>query len=177
MIVVLDLDRTLNCLSPAGTRSIRELAPAALVKAGGEPLWRWLTDHLSRTEYPVNSDALLVLEELRELAPTIVVNTGRPEGSREVTEHWLGRYVKINYLLMRAAYDFRPTVEVKRDNLTRQIMPFYRTEEMLAFEDNATSVQMYQQTGIRTFSAPECWIKLRDSLRAGMDIMDALSSI
>ncbi len=175
MILVLDLDRTLNCLRPAGARSIRELAPAPLVKAGGEQLWRWLTDHLSRVEYPVNRDALLILEELRKLAPTIVVNTGRPEGSREATEHWLDRYVKIDHLLMRAAYDFRPTVEVKRDNLTRRIMPSYRTEEILAFEDNVTSVQMYQQAGIRTFNAPECWVKLRDSLRGGMDIIGALS--
>ncbi len=175
MVLLLDLDRTLNCLRPAEIRSIRELAPSALVRAGGPPLWSWLTRHLSEVEYPINQDALAVVEELCERAPaTVIVSTGRPEGTRAITADWLARYVRIDSLLMRGDDDFRPTVEVKKDNLCRYVLSHHSPKDIWAFEDNSSSVHMYREAGIRTFSTPEIWGKLRFAMQAGLDLIETL---
>lgn len=176
MVLLLDLDRTLNCLQPAGIRSIRELAPPALAEAGGQPLWSWLIDHLSKVDYPINKDALAILEQLSGIAPIVVINTGRPEGVREITADWLARYIKVDYLLMRGSSDYRPTVQVKRDNLVERILLLYRSDDILAFEDNVASVRMYREAGIRTFSAPEIWGELIRAVQSGVNLMEALST-
>jgi hypothetical protein len=32
--------------------------------------------------------------------------------------------------------------------------------ELFAFEDDAGSLQMYEESGVRPFAAPDCWAKL-----------------
>jgi hypothetical protein len=89
-----------------------------------------------------------------------VVSTGRPEALRDVTERWLRQFFQFEHLFMRPDSDFRQNAEVKRDALTNAILPLAGNRQAYAFEDDANSLQMYQELGVRPFAAPECWEKL-----------------
>jgi hypothetical protein len=100
-------------------------------------------------------------------ADSVIVNTGRPEGARAATERWLARRFKIDLTLMRAANDFRSTVEVKRDNLVRHVLPMCMERDVFAFDDNLSALRMYRDLGTTAFEAPACWKSLSAALRRG----------
>src|SRR5947209_18212942 len=110
MILVLDLDRTLNRLYPPWIRSIRELVPPELAKNGPEA-WEWIAAHVATTDYPVNETALPIVRKLSECASRVFVNTGRPEMAWDATVKWLRNYFRVDRLLMRARGDLRPTAD------------------------------------------------------------------
>ncbi|MBV8056127.1 MAG: hypothetical protein JO071_12905 [Deltaproteobacteria bacterium] len=157
MILVLDLDRTLNRLYPPWVRSIRDLVPPALARQGSYEMWEWIAAHVAENDYPVYKTAVLVVRALSARASRIIVNTGRPEKARHATEAWLHKYFRVDQLLMRAEGDFRRTVEVKREHLIIDILPLYPEEMIYAFDDNRESVRMYQDNGAIALLAPECW--------------------
>lgn len=92
MLLILDVDYTLNCFYPP---SVHDLAPPELLGQEGPALWAWLIEHLSTVEYPVREQAVEVLGWLNACAPKVVVSTGRPEALRDVTERWLRRWTCI----------------------------------------------------------------------------------
>lgn len=157
MLLILDVDYTLNHFYPP---SIRELAPPELLDNSNPQLWEWIVDHLSTVEYPVHETAMEVLQRLYRCDPLVVVSTGRPEALREVTEKWLCQFFQFEHLFMRPDGDFRLNAEVKRDALTNAILPLAGSRQAYAFEDDAGSLQMYQELGVRSFAAPDCWEKL-----------------
>jgi len=157
MLLILDVDYTLNRFYPP---SIRELAPPELLDNRNPQLWEWLVDHLSTVEYPVHEIAVEVLQRLNRCDPLVVVSTGRPEALRDVTEKWLRQFFQFEHLFMRSDGDFRQNAEVKRDTLTNTILPLAGSRQVYAFEDDAGSLQMYQELGVRPFAAPDCWEKL-----------------
>lgn len=170
VIVVLDLDRTLNQLIPDGVRSIKELAPPELKIEAGVRLWLWIAEHVSRVEYPVNAEALELVKQLRREASSMIVNTGRPQAAREATERWLGRYFEIDRVYMREDNDFRPTPDVKRHNL-REVE--FNNEPIVAMDDKVESLLMYRGLGATPLRAPDCWKMLRRGLQEG-DLHEAI---
>ena len=95
MILVLDLDRTLNRLHPSWVSSIRDLAPAELRAENGRAFWDWIITHLTEVEYSPHQPALDILDVLAADASAVVINTGRPEALRRVSEHWLQRFLRV----------------------------------------------------------------------------------
>jgi hypothetical protein len=162
MLLILDVDYTLNRFYPP---SIRDLAPPELLNDKKPELWDWIVDHLSTVEYPVHETAVEVLQHLNRCDPLVVVSTGRPEALRTVTERWLRQFFQFDHLFMRPNGDFRLNADVKRDTLTNEILPLAAGRQAYAFEDDAGSLQMYQELGVRPFTAPDCWEKLRVHLR------------
>lgn len=157
MLLILDVDYTLNRFYPP---SIRELAPPELLDNSNPQLWEWIVEHLSTVEYPVHETAVEVLQRLYRCDPLVVVSTGRPEALRHVTEKWLRQFFQFEHLFMRSDGDFRQNADVKRDALTKAILPLAGSRQVYAFEDDANSLQMYQELGVRPFAAPDCWEKL-----------------
>lgn len=161
MLLILDIDYTLNRFYPP---SVRDLAPSNILDNHNPQLWDWIVDHLSTVEYPVHETAVEVLQRLKRCDPLVVVSTGRPEALREVTERWLQQFFEFEHLFMRPKGDFRLNAEVKRDVLTNSILPLAEGRQAYAFEDDAGSLQMYREAGVRPFTAPDCWEKLHASL-------------
>ena len=158
MLLILDVDYTLNRFYPP---SIREFAPPEILDNSNPQLWDWIVDHLSTVEYPVHETAVEVLQQLNRYDPLVVVSTGRPEALREVTERWLRQFFQFEHLFMRPTGDFRLNADVKREVLTREIFPLAEGRQIFAFEDDAGSLQMYQESGVHPFVAPDCWEKLQ----------------
>lgn len=163
MLLILDVDYTLNRFYPP---SIRDLVPPELLNDKKPELWNWIVDHLSTVEYPVHETAVEVLQHLNRCDPLVVVSTGRPEALRTVTERWLQQFFQFDHLFMRPDGDLRLNAEVKRDTLTNAILPLAEGRQVYAFEDDAESLHMYQQSGVRPFPAPDCWEKLHAHLRS-----------
>ncbi len=162
MLLILDVDYTLNRFYPP---SIRDFAPPEILDDNNPQLWDWIVDHLSTVEYPVHETAVEVLQHLNRCDPLVVVSTGRPEALREVTDRWLRQFFQFEHLFMRSNGDFRVNAEVKRDALTRDIIPLAEGRELFAFEDDAGSLRMYEEAGVRPFAAPDCWEKLHPHVR------------
>lgn len=165
MILVLDLDRTLNRLYPAWVRSIRDLAPAQLRAENGRAFWDWIITHLSSIEYPPHEGALKAVQALCSEASAVVINTGRPEALRAVSERWVRRFLRVDGIWMRANDDFRPTAEVKRDNLC-ELLQIHRQEEIFAFDDNQAALRTYREAGANALWAPRCWEGLLAALES-----------
>lgn len=167
MLLILDVDYTLNHFYPP---SIHEFAPPELLEQRNNPqLWEWIVDHLSTVEYPVHETAVTVLERLRHCDPFVVVSTGRPEALRAVTERWLRQFFRFDQLFMRPNGDFRLNAEIKRDTLTQTILPRAHGRALYAFEDDAQALQMYRESGVRSFAAPDCWDRLHSHLGTAHD--------
>ena len=166
MLLILDVDYTLNRFYPP---SIRDLAPPELLDNTKSELWDWIIDHLSTVEYPVHETAVEVLHHLNRCDPLVVVEHRRPEALRSVTERWLQQFFQFEHLFMRPDGDFRLNAEVKRDTLTHAILPLAEGRQPYAFEDDVESLQMYQQSGVRPFAAPDCWEKLCTQLRVDQE--------
>jgi len=162
MLLILDVDYTLNRFYPP---SIRDFAPPEFLDNNNPQLWEWIIEHLSTVEYPVHEGAVEVLERLKCCNPLVVVSTGRPEALRDVTRRWLQQFFHFDHLFMRSPGDFRVNAAVKRDVLTQSILPLAEGRQAYAFEDDAGSLQMYQESGVRPFTAPDCWEKLSTHLR------------
>jgi hypothetical protein len=164
MILLLDIDRTLNRLHPPTARSIRDLAPQELRGTNGQPFWDWATAHLSKVVYPPHEEAFNVLRLLSAHASGVFVNTGRPEALRAVSERWLRRHLNVDRIWMRASDDFRMTTEVKLSNLT-ELLRFHPSAEIYAFEDNVATLRSYKEAGLIGLHAPHCWDRLREALK------------
>lgn len=164
MILVLDLDRTLNRLYPPWARSIRDLVPPPLARRGHYEMWDWITSHLAAHEYPVHDVAVSVVRALSTRASSVIVNTGRPETVWNATDEWLRSYFRIDQLLMRAEGDFRRTVDVKREHFIGDILPSYPGELVCAFDDNSQAVGMYRQYGAIALLAPQCWTTIASAV-------------
>ena len=158
MLLILDVDYTLNQFYPP---SLPDIAPAGLIEQSGPPMWEWIIQHLKEIEYPVWEKAVEIVHWLHQCEPTVIVSTGRPEALRSVTESWLRKYFQFNTLLMRQPDDFRPNAEMKQGALRTNIVPRIGEKRAYAFEDDATTVKMYQQEGIQTLTAPGCWEQLQ----------------
>jgi hypothetical protein len=82
--------------------------------------------------------------------------SARQEEVREATEDWL--YVQgiyYNHLLMRAAGDTRPGLDIKRQWLRDGTIPKERV--LCAYEDDLDIANMYRAEGITCFHVlPEC---------------------
>lgn len=177
MILVLDLDRTLNRLYPPWARSIRDLVPPALARRGRYEMWNWITAHLAAHEYPVHDVAVPVVRALSTHASCVIVNTGRPETAWNATDGWLRSYFRVDQLLMRAEGDFRRTVEIKRDHFTAEILPSYPGELVCAFDDNSQAVRMYREHGAIALQAPECWTAISTEFSTDCDIITVLREL
>ncbi len=177
MILVLDLDRTLNRLYPPWARSIRELVPPALVRRAGHEMWDWLAAHLAEHTYPVHEGALPVVRVLSAGASRVIVNTGRPETARGTTNKWLRNHFRVDQLLMRARGDFRRTVEVKREHFRTDILSGHEDETIYAFDDNRDAVNMYRQHGAISLLAPQCWNSLSALATTPRDVTELLQGL
>lgn len=166
MLLILDVDYTLNHFYPP---SIHDFAPPELVGHNNPQLWDWIIEHLSTTEYPVHETAVAVLERLNRCQPLVVVSTGRPEALRAVTERWLRQFFQFEHVFMRPKGDCRLNAEIKRDVLTQTILPLAQGRTVYAFEDDASALEMYRESGVRTFVAPGCWQQLHTHLGAEQD--------
>jgi hypothetical protein len=175
MILVLDLDRTLNRLHPAWVRSIRDLAPAELRAENGRAFWDWIISHLAKVEYPPHKPALETLKLLCAEATAVTINTGRPEALRAVSRRWLEQFMRVDGIWMRGNDDFRPTAEVKRDNL-ESLLRLYPSDEVFAFDDNEAALRTYREAGVDAFWAPRCWDELLIEIR-GRESNQAVASI
>jgi hypothetical protein len=83
-----------------------------------------------------------------------------------VSERWVARFLRVDALLMRANDDFRPTAEVKRDNL--QLLPRpCRSRDIFAFDDNPAALRAYREAGINALWAPRCWDDLLAAIAEG----------
>jgi hypothetical protein len=165
MLLILDIDFTLNRIPPPHVSSLRDLAPLHIARADDRVFYDWLTRHLQSTDYPPRDDAVAVVQALSRHASHIMVNTGRPEPLRESTKRWLIRYFPFTHLFMRKPHDFRHNCEVKGEHLRERIFPLLRdAEPVWAFEDDPETLSMYAQEGVRTFAAPRCWGELYSAL-------------
>jgi hypothetical protein len=173
MILVLDLDRTLNRLYPASARSIRDLAPPELRAEHGRPFWDWVIAHLLRVVYPPHETAVAILRLLSADSSRIVVNTGRPEALREVSENWIQHFLPVDEIRMRANDDFRPTAQVKRDNID-SLLRAYPSREIFAFDDNEAALRTYSEAKITSLRAPECWTSLLAAMRSPGEKLDLI---
>jgi hypothetical protein len=70
---------------------------------------------------------------------------------------------------MRPNGDFRLNAEIKRDALLRTILPLAQGRTVYAFEDDVSALEMYRESGVRTFAAPGCWQQLDVHLGAARD--------
>jgi hypothetical protein len=163
MILLLDLDRTLNRLNPPSVRSIRELAPTNLRAENGPAFWGWIIEHLSKTAYPPLEKAFAVVRLLSTESSAIFVNTGRPEALREASSRWLAQFLNVDHMWMRSDNDFRATAEVKLDNVAALIRT-HPADDIFAFDDNQAALQKYRQVGMNIMAAPECWSALLTAL-------------
>ena len=163
MILLLDLDRTLNRLEPPSVRSVRELAPDHLRTENGTAFWGWIIEHLSKTAYPPLEEAFAVLRLLSTESSAIFVNTGRPEALREASRLWVAQFIDVDHIWMRSNNDFRATAEVKLDNVAALVRS-HAAEDIFAFDDNQAALQRYHQAGMNIMAAPECWSALLTAL-------------
>ena len=177
MILILDLDRTLNRLYPPWTRSIRDLVPPVLASRDRRQMWEWIGAHLAENKYPVHDGAVRVVQALSERASRVIVNTGRPEMILDDTREWLRNYFRVDQLLMRAGGDFRRTIEIKREHLTVDILPAFPGETIYAFDDNQETVQMYRRHGAIGLLAPECWTAIAKAAVSERDILRLLCDL
>ena len=177
MILILDLDRTLNRLYPPWTRSIRDLVPLVLAGSNRRVMWEWIAAHLAENKYPVHDGAVRVVQALSERASRVIVNTGRPEIILDDTREWLRNYFRVDQLMMRAAGDFRRTIEIKREHLTVDIVPAFPGETIYAFDDNQETVQMYRRHGAVALLAPECWTAIANAAVSELDILQLLRAL
>jgi hypothetical protein len=175
MVLIIDLDQTLNCLTPP-FRSLLDAVPHEIRVRGDASLWSWISGHLSRVSYPPNASAIRAIRRLRGIAGVTIINTGRPEGSRSVTEKWLKQFVAFDYLFMRADGDCRATWLVKRENCVERIMPLSAGRRVYAFDDNPSAVAMYGELGAIAFRAPGCWQALLAHFQAP-DFSDVESAL
>lgn len=77
----------------------------------------------------------------------IILTTGRPEKTRELTVTWLGKYkVKWNHLFMRKDKDFRKNPLVKKDHLD-EIWALGYTP-ILGLDDHPVVIKMWNEAGI-----------------------------
>jgi hypothetical protein len=173
MILILDLDRTLNRLYPPSARSIRDLAPPDLRAENGRRFWDWVIDHLLQVAYPPHETAFAVLKVLSAEASKIIVNTGRPETLRGVSEDWIRCFLPVDEIRMRADDDFRPTAEVKRNNIT-SVLRAHSSGEIYAFDDNEAALRIYREIGIASLRAPDCWNDLLGATRSRKETMNVL---
>lgn len=163
MILLLDLDRTLNRLYPPSARSIRDLAPADLRAENGSALWDWIVEHLSKMAYPPLEEAFAAIRLLSTETSAIFVNTGRPEALRETSHRWLSQFANVDHIWMRSHRDFRRTAEVKLDNIVTLVRS-HPPDDIFAFDDNEAALEKYRQVGMNTMTAPECWNALLAAL-------------
>jgi hypothetical protein len=170
MLLILDIDFTLNRIDPPGITSFRELAPPEIAQDHGPAFWAWLTDHLKQVDYAPNPNATAVVRALMRHASQTVVCTGRPEALRNVTQRWLERHFDCDGLFMRADGDCRHNEELKRDHLRGPIASMRDGDEPIyAFEDDLDAIRMYEEEGVRTFTAPACWPALLRNIARASD--------
>ena len=77
----------------------------------------------------------------------VVLLTARPDTVRDATLAWLARYgLRWDLLIMRAAKDWRPSPEVKREALRQLRDAGY--DVRLAFEDDRRNVDVFRAEGV-----------------------------
>jgi 5'(3')-deoxyribonucleotidase len=77
----------------------------------------------------------------------VVAVTGRPEYNRQMTMRWMIQYdIPIDVILMRAADDHRPSVEVKKELVTETFPDLSVIDFVL--EDRDDCVAAYKQLGL-----------------------------
>jgi predicted kinase len=84
----------------------------------------------------------------------IILSSGRPDTTREVTEEWLQKHnIDYNHLFMRPRDDFRPDNVVKEIILEFEILSRYNV--YMALDDRDQVVQMLRKHGIRTLQVAD----------------------
>ena len=79
---------------------------------------------------------------------TVILCSGRDEGTRKWTEDWLFKYdVKFLKLYMRAEKDFRHDSIVKKE-LLDQIVEDWGRKPDIVFDDRPRVVQMWRENGV-----------------------------
>lgn len=77
----------------------------------------------------------------------VVLLTARPVSIRDVTLGWLERHqLAWDLLVMRGRRDFRPSPEVKRDELRALVAADF--DPRLALEDDQRNVEMFRSEGV-----------------------------
>jgi hypothetical protein len=164
MVLVLDFDRTLNRLCPSWVRSIRDLAPLELRSENNRALWDWIIAHLCKVDYPPHETAIETIRLLMDEASMMVINTGRPEVLRQMSERWVARFLPIDMMWMRNNEDFRSTADVKRDNI-EVLLRSHNADDIFAFDDSDAAIKAYSEAGINSLRAPDCWADLLTGMR------------
>ena len=81
--------------------------------------------------------------------PVWVILTARPHEYRPMTHEWLKRnFLRPTLLCMRPDGDYRPSVDVKRQQLHDLFEVYGVTAVRAAFDDHAEIVNMYRSEGI-----------------------------
>ncbi len=107
---------------------------------------------------PILHNLMILIAMKRAYSCTTILMTGRPESSREKTEHWfrkLGSLVNYDALKMRDTGDYRPDHVVKREMLNQLRDLGYNI--LMAFDDRQHVVDMFREAGVPCFhiTAPD----------------------
>lgn len=132
-VAIFDLDGVLSDAShrqhflradPADWDGFGALAPLdPPIPAGREQCERWRADHV------------------------VVIVTARPLGMREVTLAWLDEHgIEPDLVAFRASGDFRPSPDMKRDELER--IRSFGGDVRIVFDDEMGNVEMYRRAGV-----------------------------
>ena len=136
MIYIFDIDGTLSDASHRQhlLEEPKDWTGFFVAAVDDQPIWEVIT----------------VLRALAKSGDTIVLMTGRPESSRNLTATWLRKYrVPFHNLLMRAEGDHREDYVVKAELLGDPV--FLGGKIGGAFEDRQQVVDMFREKGIKTF--------------------------
>lgn len=88
----------------------------------------------------------------------IMISTSRPECFRDITREWLwDKGVPYQSLYMRGNNDYRPTLELKEDNLHRAMADVGIRDyaKIMAYDDLEPIIRMYRRFGVQ---AEQRWI-------------------
>lgn len=157
MLIVCDIDGTLNVISPKRLRLIQKECPSEA------DFLAFLEPNLVKLDLPIPEAKEGLLAIARNLNRVYFV-TGRRESLRKVTRWWLKKHfglsVRNDHLLMRPIDSMVTASDYKKWVLENKILPlkaqFAYPVDLLFLDDDAYVLNLYSKYGV-ALKAPECW--------------------
>lgn len=160
MLIICDIDGTLNQINPARLKLIQKENPTE------SDFLAFLEPALVGRDLPLPGAKEGLLALANELRRVYFV-TGRRESLRKVTRAWLKRHFGLapdkNHLLMRPVDSMVTASDYKKWVLENRLLPlkmgFPYPVDLLFIDDDPHVLYLYDQYGI-ALKAPECWAVL-----------------
>lgn len=141
--VCFDMDGTLN-----DVRNVRHF-----LKPRGAKKRRDFDSFHRMSEFePANLEVLQMAKDAHEAGFAVLITTARSEPYRETTQKWLDENdVPYENIFMRAANDFRPDYEVKKE-MYDKISMYY--DVVRCVDDNPQAIKAWREKGIAVTTVP-----------------------